>query len=71
MLLLLLLLIPAQEVKAHEREGEINVNELVFGHIGDSYEWGYRHLRRKITPYSAARHREELYRMACVQFLPA
>lgn len=39
MLLLLLLLIPAQGVKAHEREGEINVNELVFGHIGDSYEW--------------------------------
>ena len=38
MLLLLLLLIPAQGVKAHEREGEINVNELVFGHIGDSYE---------------------------------
>ena len=39
MLLLLLLLIPAQEVKAQESEGEVNVNELVFGHIGDSYEW--------------------------------
>ena len=30
--------VQAQEASATEA-GEVNVNELVFGHIGDAYEW--------------------------------
>lgn len=39
MLLLLLLMIPSGVLKAQENEADVNVNELVFGHIGDAYEW--------------------------------
>lgn len=36
--LLLLCVVPT--VSANEHEGEpVNVKEIVFGHIGDSYEW--------------------------------
>jgi len=36
----LLLLCIAPAVSANEHEGEpVNVKEIVFGHIGDSYEW--------------------------------
>ena len=38
--LLLLLAIPTATLKAETGgEGEIDVNELIFGHIGDAYEW--------------------------------
>lgn len=39
MLLLLLLMIPSGRLKAQNAEEDVNVNELVFGHIGDAYEW--------------------------------
>ena len=40
MTLLLLLAIPATTLKAETGgKGEIDVNELIFGHIGDAYEW--------------------------------
>lgn len=39
MLLLLLLMIPSEGLKAQNAEEDVNVNELVFGHIGDAYEW--------------------------------
>ena len=37
--LLLLMVVPAATVKAQAAEGDVDVNELVFGHIGDAYEW--------------------------------
>ena len=38
--LLLLLAIPTTALKAETgSDGEIDVNELIFGHIGDAYEW--------------------------------
>ncbi len=40
MTLLLLLAVPASTLKAETGgEGEVDVNELIFGHIGDAYEW--------------------------------
>lgn len=40
-LLLCLLCVPmkADESQASEPEKKVNVQEIVFGHIGDSYEW--------------------------------
>ena len=37
--LLLLMAVPAALTKAQAAEGDIDVNELVFGHIGDAYQW--------------------------------
>lgn len=37
-LLLLLLAAPFETLKASDND-EVDVNELVFGHIGDAYEW--------------------------------
>ena len=37
--LLLLMVVQAATVKAQAAEGDVDVNELVFGHIGDAYEW--------------------------------
>lgn len=31
--------VPAALTKAQAAEGDIDVNELVFGHIGDAYQW--------------------------------
>mgnify|MGYP000417519176 FL=1 len=31
--------VPSALTKAQAAEGDINVNELVFGHIGDAYQW--------------------------------
>lgn len=40
MTLLLLLAVPSTTLKAETGgEGELDVNELIFGHIGDAYEW--------------------------------
>ena len=40
MTLLLLLAVPVSTLKAETGgEGEVDVNELIFGHIGDAYEW--------------------------------
>ena len=40
MLLLLLAIVPAETLKAQNDEAaDVDVNELVFGHIGDAYEW--------------------------------
>ena len=35
----LLALLPLQMSAAHSEGGELNVQEFIFGHIGDAYEW--------------------------------
>ena len=44
--LLLLMAVPAALTKAQAAEGDIDVNELVFGHIGDAYQWHIAAIRR-------------------------
>ena len=56
-----------EESDTDYKEQQVDVNEIVFGHIGDSYEWHITDIGDTYS-YTTAGNRKKQYRMARFSF---
>jgi ATP synthase subunit a len=57
-----------EESETDYKEQQVDVNEIVFGHIGDSYEWHITDIGDTPYSYTTAGNRKKQYRMARFSF---